>query len=336
MASCTCQLLRNNVIQRGSWVAIVIVICYAGTLDLVAKSTLRSDTVSGVIKQARTISIAFGRDLDAHSVGSTWRTLLGSNSYIMSMYLSICICVFVILMFPVWRTLVAYQIPISCLSVNYQNTSDRKFPKKIFFYTNKSTKYVDNWSPMSYRHPAVYNSEPMLWWQPVIKYVNTSHRPSAFGRSTKFHDKAIIWFRLRLGIDTQCHKNTPSNEAAIVITHSSSQHISCSTETMAHHRHHHHNCDCCDKNEDVEGAFAVIECIFMIVREYMQKKHVEDVGQQEITTIKQIFLKIICCSVSAASKCAKKMLGRRGQRRGTERPPRLSTHLPSANLRLAY
>merc|ERR1712062_918340 len=36
------------------------------------------------------------------------------------------------------------------------------------------------------------------------------------------------------------------------------------TETMAHHRHHHHNCDCCDKNEDVEGAFAVIECIFMI------------------------------------------------------------------------
>ena len=171
-----------------------------------------------------------------------------------------------------WHTLVAYQIPISCLSVNYQNTPERKFPIRIFVYTNKSTKYVDNWSPMSYRHPAVYNSEPMLWWQPVIKYVNTSHRPSAFGRSTKFHDKAIIWFRLRLGIDTQCHKNTPSNEAAIVITHSSSQHISCSTETMAHHRHHHHNCDCCDKNEDVEGAFAVIECIFMIVREYMQKK----------------------------------------------------------------
>ena len=271
MASCTWQLLRNNVIQRGSWVAIVIVICYAGTLGLVAKSTLRSDTVSGVIKQARTISIAFGRDLDAHSVGSTWRTLLGSNSYIMSMYLCICD-----LDVPsvgwTWHTLVAYQIPISCLSVNYQNTPERKFPIRIFVYTNKSTKYVDNWSPMSYRHPAVYNSEPMLWWQPVIKYVNTSHRPSAFGRSTKFHDKAIIWFRLRLGIDTQCHKNTPSNEAAIVITYSSSQHISCSTETMAHHRHHHHNCDCCDKNEDVEGAFAIIQCIFLTVRELIYVK----------------------------------------------------------------
>ena len=257
------------------------------------------------------------------------------------MYLSICICVFVILMFPVWRTLVAYQIPISCLSVNYQNTQERKFPIRIFVYTNKSTKYVDNWSPMSYRHPAVYHSEPMLWWQPVIKYVNTSHRPSAFGRSTKFHDKAIIWFRLRLGIDTQCHKNTPSNEAAIVITHSSSQHISCSTETMAHHRHHHHNCDCCDKNEDVEGAFAIIQCIFLTVREliYVKKSMLKTLNRKS----RQTFLKIIFSSVSAAAKCAnaasncaKKMLRRRGQRRGTERPPRLSTHLPPANLRLAY
>ena len=42
----------------------------------------------------------------------------------------------------------------------------------------------------------------MLWCQAVIKYVNTSRGPLAFGRSTKLNDKAIIWSKLRLGVDT--------------------------------------------------------------------------------------------------------------------------------------
>ena len=63
-----------------------------------------------------------------------------------------------------------------------------------------------------------YNSASMLWWcQAVIKYVNTSRGPSAFGRSTKLNDNAIIWSRLLLAIDTQSaewydNHRTPTNK----------------------------------------------------------------------------------------------------------------------------
>ena len=47
-----------------------------------------------------------------------------------------------------------------------------------------------------------YYSASMLWCQALIKYVNTSRGPSAFGRSTKLNDKPTIWSRLRLRVDT--------------------------------------------------------------------------------------------------------------------------------------
>ena len=72
-----------------------------------------------------------------------------------------------------------------------------------YVYTNMLTKYADNCASMCLRRPVYCGSASTLWWcQAVIKYVNTSRGPSAFGRSTKLNDKAIIWSKLRLGVDT--------------------------------------------------------------------------------------------------------------------------------------
>ena len=70
------------------------------------------------------------------------------------------------------------------------------------------TAYINMFAPsnvlMKYASPSgwYYSAAPMLWCQAVIKYVNTSRGPSAFGRSTKLNDKAIIWSKPRLGVDT--------------------------------------------------------------------------------------------------------------------------------------
>ena len=70
------------------------------------------------------------------------------------------------------------------------------------------TAYINMFAPsnvlMKYASPSgwYYSAAPMLWCQAVIKYVNTSRGPSAFGRSTKLNDKAIIWPKPQLGVDT--------------------------------------------------------------------------------------------------------------------------------------
>ena len=76
-----------------------------------------------------------------------------------------------------------------------------------YVYTTMLMKYADNCASTCLHNPVHcgwYNSASTLWWcQAVIKYVNTSRGPSAFGRSTKLNDNAIIWSKLLLGVDNQ-------------------------------------------------------------------------------------------------------------------------------------